>query len=174
MHQHSQHTATHCNTLQHTTLASTPNSPWYSEYNTLQHTATHHNTLQRTHRHTLNIALASTLVRSTLHTLQHTATHCNTLHHTATCCNTLQHAHQHTALASTPVRHVTGDSQLQFWREFPTLSPVRAAVCACGQRPALTLQISRCTPDDTPTPKSHTYSQKSALKSFYMVTLAAI
>jgi len=65
--QHTQHTATHCNTLQHTA----------THCNTLQHTTTHSSTLQHTATH-CNI-------------LQHTATHCNTLQHTATHSNTLQH-----------------------------------------------------------------------------------
>jgi len=55
------HTATHCNTLQHTC-------------HTLQHAATHCNTLQHTATH--------------YNTLQHTATHCNTQQHTAIYCNT--------------------------------------------------------------------------------------
>jgi len=48
-------TASHCNTLQHTT----------THCNTLQHTATHCNTLQHTAAH--------------CSTLQHAATHCNTV-----------------------------------------------------------------------------------------------
>jgi len=63
------HTATHCNTLQHTA------SLRHSLQQTATHclTATHCNTLQHTATHCL------------------TATHCNTLQHTATHCNTLQH-----------------------------------------------------------------------------------
>jgi len=57
------HTATHCNTLQHTA------TQMQHTRNTLQHTATHCNTLQ------------------------HTATHCNTLPHTAIHCYTLQTLH---------------------------------------------------------------------------------
>ena len=60
--QHTQSTATHCNTLQHTA----------TDCNSLQHTATHCNTLQHTATH-CNI-------------LQHTATHYHTLHHTAPHC----------------------------------------------------------------------------------------
>ena len=55
---HLQHTATHCNTLEHTATPAT-------YYNTLQHVGTHCNNC--------NI-------------LQHIATHCNTLQHTATHC----------------------------------------------------------------------------------------
>jgi len=51
-----QHTATHCNALQH------------SHFNTLQHTAAHCNTLQHTATHCNNL----------------TATHCNALQRTAT------------------------------------------------------------------------------------------
>ena len=65
------HTATYCNTKQHTA-------------NTLRHTATHCNTLTHTATH------CNILQRTATHfnTLQHTATHCTTLQHTA---NTLQH-----------------------------------------------------------------------------------
>jgi len=75
-----QHTATHCNTLQHTACTATQ----CTHCNTLQHSA-------RTAAHC-----------NTLHTAQHTATqctHCNTLQHTAhtaTHCN-IVHTLQHTA-----------------------------------------------------------------------------
>ena len=62
-----QHTATHCNTLQHTGAA---------VRRTCDMNATHCNTLQHTTTH--------------CNTLRYTATHCNTLQHTATHCNTLQ------------------------------------------------------------------------------------
>jgi len=70
------HTATHCNTLQHTYRYDV-----CTHCNTLQHTATH-------------------LSLRCVHTLQHTATHCNTLSatmcaHTATHCNTLQHTYRY-------------------------------------------------------------------------------
>jgi len=117
-----QHTATHCNTLQHTT-----------ECNTLQHTATHCNTLQPTATH-CNMLFkqhiqgahcgvpyihsathCNTLPHTATHcntllnarhynTLQHTATHCDTLQHTATHCNTLQHTHP-----TSQVLHVFGE-----------------------------------------------------------------
>ena len=68
------HTATHCTTLQHTT----------THYNTLQHTnpiispfRTHGSQRQPSSMHLV-------------HALQHTVTHCNTLQHTAIPCNTLQ------------------------------------------------------------------------------------
>jgi len=85
-----QHTASHCNTRQHTC-------------NTLQHTATHGNTLQRAaaHRNTLQITAThgntsatqkisrqyhfqSLLPRHTCNTSQHTAAHSRTLRHTCT------------------------------------------------------------------------------------------
>jgi len=90
-----QHTATHCNTLQHTaTIRRTcANSLVHAIQKTqyrLQHaaahwTATHCNTLQHT------ATRCNTLQHTELqHTAAHwTATHCNTLQHTATHCNTL-------------------------------------------------------------------------------------
>jgi len=77
MHSILQHTATHCNTLQHTTIQKTSASAsgttraakFVVEHisDTRPHTATHYNILQ------------------------YTATHCNTLHLTAAHCSTLQH-----------------------------------------------------------------------------------
>jgi len=88
-----EHTATHCNTLQHT----------------LQHAATHCNTLQ----HCLYIRESLEVMSTLQHTATHTATHCNTLQHsatlfvytgkprgdehTATHCNTRCNTLQHTA-----------------------------------------------------------------------------
>ena len=108
----SSHTATHCNTLQHTfseglttTLQLYTNDIYIprghlgylgTQRNTLQHTATHCNTLQHTFFEGLDttlqlctndiylICLGDTLGISSQHTTQHTATHCNTLQHTAT------------------------------------------------------------------------------------------
>ena len=71
----SQHTATHCNTLQRIV----------THCNTLQHTATHCNTLQHTATHCNTLQHTAKLCN----TLQYTATHCNTLQHTTTHCNTL-------------------------------------------------------------------------------------
>ena len=78
------HTATNCNTLQHTITWQNGNrwrgqTPLWTEQSVLRfdNSATHCNTLQHTATH--------------CNTLQHTATHCNTLQHTATHCNTLQH-----------------------------------------------------------------------------------
>ena len=99
-----QHTATHCNTLQHEChtkkclprvimrlvmreMTQETHCLVYlvlqcgRQCNTLHYTATHCNTLQHTATH--------------CNTLQHTATHCNTLQHTATSCNTLQHTATH-------------------------------------------------------------------------------
>jgi len=64
-----QHTATHCNTLQHTLQ------------HTVTHTATHCNTLQHTPQHTAHT--------SRIHQKRWTATHCNTLQHTEKHCNTI-------------------------------------------------------------------------------------
>jgi len=74
-----QHTATHCNTLQHTAHCTTllPSGCPATHCNTLYHTATHCNTLQHT-------ALPSGCPATHCTTLYHTATHCNTLQHTAT------------------------------------------------------------------------------------------
>jgi len=66
-----QHTATHCNTPQHTA----------AHRNTLQHTATHCNTPQHTAAHR--------------NTQQYTATHCNAPQCTATHYNALQHTTAH-------------------------------------------------------------------------------
>ena len=76
-----QHTATRCNTLQHT----------------LQHTATHCNALQHTATHCSTLQHTATYCN----TLRHTATHCNTLQHTATHCNTLQHTATHCTMTRT-------------------------------------------------------------------------
>jgi len=82
------HTATHCNTLQHTTI---------THCNTLQHTATHCNTLQHTAAHAqhTHCGCECALCRAPYSTLQLLATHCNTLQRTATHCNTLQHTATH-------------------------------------------------------------------------------
>jgi len=89
-----QHTATHCNTLQHTATHCNTHTSQRRNYTAthirLQHTATHCNTLQHTARY--------------CNTLQHTYVtaqqlHCNT-HKTATHCNTLQ-------LTVTHIRHST-------------------------------------------------------------------
>ena len=106
------HTATHCNTLQHT---ATHYNRYTSTYlyvldayaHTLQHTATHCNTLQQIHKHIL-ICVGCIRVVCTRHTqtqacvccihvlytcvthIKRLHTHCNTLQHTATqacvCC----------------------------------------------------------------------------------------
>jgi len=75
------HTATHCNTLQHT---ETHMPHWYMcdmidtlNCSTLQYTATHCNTLQ-------HIATLIYMWYDRHSNLQHTATHCNTLQHIAT------------------------------------------------------------------------------------------
>jgi len=83
-----QHTATHCNTLQHTVCARHvcilgPRRT-ATRCNTLQHTAytaTQWNTLKHT------VCARHVSVSGP----QHTATHCNTLQHTATHCNTVKH-----------------------------------------------------------------------------------
>ena len=118
------HTATHCNTLQHTATTLQQPAPHCNKlqhYNTdtqqerpgtglcikypkpirtLQHTATHCNTLQHTATH--------------CNTLQHTATHCNTLQHTAIHCNTLQH----TATQTHNWRGLERLHVLHFWKRF--------------------------------------------------------
>jgi len=80
-----QHTATNCNTLQHTLIDVT----WWWPGN-MTHTATHCNTLLHTATHCNTISLMW-LDSGIWHTLQHTATHYNTRLHTATHGNTLQH-----------------------------------------------------------------------------------
>jgi len=69
-----QHSATHCNILQHDTYN---RKCLRSKCRARHHAATHFNTLQQSIAH--------------CNTLQHTATHCNTLQHTATHCNTITH-----------------------------------------------------------------------------------
>ena len=75
-----QHTATHCNTLQHTAWGRAwwlgrcwwyCNASIFTPCNTLWHTTPRQHTA------------------APCNTLHHTASHCNTLHHTATHCNTL-------------------------------------------------------------------------------------
>ena len=68
-----QHTATHCNALQHTATQIA-----------MQRTATHCNTLQQNYR-----CLTDKTTSAHCNTLQHTATHYDA-QHTATHCNTLQ------------------------------------------------------------------------------------
>ena len=121
-----QHTATHCNTLQHTytplqhTLQHTTRDRkpflFYLVVNhfspTLQHTATHYYTRQHTATH------CNTLQHTATHcnTLQRTATPCNTRQHTATPCNTLQHPAtpcntlQHTATHCNTLQHTAEDA----------------------------------------------------------------
>ena len=96
-----QHTARHCNTLQHTATQRSTRKVWWcvsaaTHCDTLQHTATHCNTLLHT------AAYCNTLQRKDRRAqyggasqLQHTATHCNTLRHSATHYNTLQHTTTH-------------------------------------------------------------------------------
>ena len=96
------HTATHCNTLQHTYCDDDDHSHYgcvaactvvtlLVRCNALQHTATHCNTLQNT------ATRCNTLQHTASHsnTLQHTVSYCNTLHHTATHSITLQHTATH-------------------------------------------------------------------------------
>jgi len=104
-----QHTATHCNTLQHTLQriclrcctglimsdGSLLPSDTATHCSTLQHAATHCNTQQHTATYPFETLYRAYHVRwLTLRghcsTLQHTAAHYSTLQHTATHCNTLQ------------------------------------------------------------------------------------
>jgi len=92
--QRQNHTATHCNTLQHTA----------THCNTLQHTATHCNTLQHTATHCN--ALHNTAIHVVAcvvlpHYLSHTATHCNMLQRTTAHCNTCSHNRRVNTLSAT-------------------------------------------------------------------------
>ena len=80
----SQHTATHCSTLQHSDVLC----------NTLQCTATQYNTPCTVICACCGNAHLTTLQLTASHcnSLQHTATHCNTLQLTASHCNILQHS----------------------------------------------------------------------------------
>ena len=122
-----QHSATHCNTLQHTTAwvtrriirlqhAATHGNILQhtaAHCSTLQHTAAHCNTLQHAAAHCNRLQHTATHYNTTRHqaaahcnTQQHTAAHCTTLHHTATHCNTLQHPHERRVTSRTWMRHV--------------------------------------------------------------------
>jgi len=112
------HTATHCNTLQHTATGVLPSLihvcrdarrsfmyavthssiPWW---HTLQHAATHCNTLQQVYYSLEPVQIGSMDEDDDAHcnTLQLTATHCNTPQHTATHCNSLQHTATGVSLA---------------------------------------------------------------------------
>jgi len=89
-----QHTATHCNTLQHTRVyVSFIHEMWLHIFDVLHtDTATHCNTLQHTVIHcNTHVSTSHSYMRCDYmlsmcytQTLQHTATHCNTLQHTAT------------------------------------------------------------------------------------------
>ena len=76
-----QHTAIHCNTLQHTGTGdiSTPLQYTAAHCSTLQHTAAHCSTLQHTATHWSGRYQYTTATLCS--TLQHIATHCNTLQH---------------------------------------------------------------------------------------------
>ena len=86
-----QHTATHCNAIEHIHSQNSPSKTWliHKRDMTMQegcerqpsHKGPTGDTLQPTASHCI--------------TLQHTATHCNTLHYTASRCNTLQHTATH-------------------------------------------------------------------------------
>ena len=104
------HTATHCNTLQHTATDTQAHT-----YMCWMHTCCVYKTYTNTHcicetwliymweRHTQTQACVCCIhvlytcvthikrLHTHCNTLQHTAAHCNTLQHTATNCNTLQH-----------------------------------------------------------------------------------
>ena len=111
-----QHTATRCNTLQHTAthyhgkifMNGCKEAYEHVKRNLrhvlqcVAHTATHCNTLtwQDIAGFVLHVH-RPLCTRSCGNTLQHTATHCNTLQHTATHCNTLQHTATHTCATHT-------------------------------------------------------------------------
>jgi len=115
-----QHTATHCNTLQHaaTELRATPAiGATRTATHTATHIAKHCNTLQHNTTYPaidLRATVAHAHCNTHCNTLQHTATHCNTQQQTATHCNTLQHTathcntltQQHTATHFNPL-HLT-------------------------------------------------------------------
>jgi len=76
-----QHTAVHCNTLQHAATQ-------------LRHTNDEEVALEMQHIYDESTATYYNIATH-CNTLQHTATHCNTLQHTATHCNTLQRTATH-------------------------------------------------------------------------------
>ena len=85
--------ATHCNTLHHTTTHCNALQHTATHCNTLQHTTTHCNTLQHTATHCNIMMLCRFSISADMS--WHTATHCNTLQRTATRCNTLQYTAIH-------------------------------------------------------------------------------
>ena len=90
-----QHTATHCNTLQHAETAS-----WLANTHchTLQHTAMHFNTQQRTATHCnalQHTASYCNTQKPQVHSRAHAATQWKMLERAATYCNTLQHTTTH-------------------------------------------------------------------------------
>ena len=99
-----QHTATHCNTLQHTEAATieltfenvyTPKTVVTTPFDTLQRPGTQFYTLQRNAKY----------CKILQHTLQHTAAPCTTLQHTATHCDTLQPAQEGLATHCSTLQH---------------------------------------------------------------------
>ena len=87
-----QHTATHCNTLQHT---ATELQHTATHCNTLQHSATPCNTLQHPAKRPIYkrryVTRELSIEKEISNGPQHPATPYNTLQHPATLCNTLQH-----------------------------------------------------------------------------------
>ena len=71
----SQHTPTHCNTLQYTA----------THCNTPQHTVTSHIQYSHTRSGFTNSAAGARVATCRVHSLQHIALHCNTLQHAAMC-----------------------------------------------------------------------------------------
>jgi len=89
----STHTATHCNTLQHTAIHT--QTPYRQE--TFRNECNTKMPFGRMRQCSLHILLRNRLRQTATDCsrLQQTATHCNTLQHTATHCNTLQHTAAH-------------------------------------------------------------------------------
>jgi len=106
-----QHTATYCNTLQHTkkriTASTMRTKYWrYADWRKLlQHTAAHCNSLQHTETHKqVNYTESTTSTRYSRY--QHRRKYCNTLQHTTTYCNTLQHTRKRILLNRQWIQHL--------------------------------------------------------------------
>jgi len=132
------HTATHCNTLQHTATNVCGYNGGYDHTarhcNTLQDTATHCNTQQHAARHCKTLQYTVTLK------FYIAATHCHTLPHTATQCNKRKQMQWWTRWQSSQRSTSLMMSSLStsIWRISCTLSwPPRSfvlqhvAVCCC-------------------------------------------
>ena len=124
-----QHTATHCNTLQHTTTHVQSWDDSYTRVTWLQHTATHRNTLQHTTTHVQSWDDSYTRVTW----LQHTATHCNTLQHTTTHVQSWDDSY--TRVPWLTETHVTCPLRIHRWESWMNCAGVATLIYTYVTRP---------------------------------------